>query len=312
MRLRSRLRSCGMGKASKKKVQRRHGMGESRADFVQRRHVARMAAAFRRVGDMQAAEAAEQAEAARAWCGGKPPSPAEIPRWAKGSAGERFFGTSSILEAAEAPSLANAILPAPDVMAASPAHWRVAAYALVRAVALDSLTVDDPAVVAVADLLYPAVSAELEYWSDETLATEFPELSGPLFLIGGVALFDATLAVVGVDEPLAATLAVFESRLDAVLEPLGLGTGLTGADVGAALISALTKDYAFDKPADVELLTRLQADSSTGNALEGLVLGKSIAPEDAIRVGLAVLADLADLCRTNAASVLAAQAPPDA
>jgi hypothetical protein len=133
-----------------------------------------------------------------------------------------------------------------------------------------------------------------------------------LFLIGGYTLFDATLAVVGDDEALAATLAVFESRLDTVLESLGLDADLTGAEVGAALVCALTKDYIFDKPADVELLTRLQADSSSGNALEGLVLGKSITPEDAIRVGLAVLADLADLCRTDAVSALAAQAPPDA
>ena len=65
----------------------------------------------------------------------------------------------------------------------------------------DGLTVGDPTVTAVADLLHPAVTAELGYWSDETQATEFPELSGPLFLIGGYALFDATLTVVGTTNP---------------------------------------------------------------------------------------------------------------
>jgi hypothetical protein len=36
-------------------------------------------------------------------------------------------------------------------------------------------------------------------------------------------------------------------------------------------------------------------------------LDKVIAPEDAIRVGLAVLADVAALCRTNAVPVLPAR-----
>jgi hypothetical protein len=298
-----------MGKASKKKAQRRQGIGESRDDLVRRRDITRLVAAFQRMGDMQAAEQVRKEDAARAWCGGSRPAPAVVPRWAKGSAGERFFAVRGIREAAGAPSLATATLPAPDAMADDPAHWRVAADVLVRAVVFDGLTVSDAPVSAVIELLAPAAAAEFEYLTEEPPTMEFPDLSGPLFLIGGSALFDATLAVVGEDEPLAAVYAVLESRLDAVLAPLGLGADLTGARLAAALVCALTHDYRFDEPADQELLTRLNAESSAGNALEGLVREGAVTPEDAIRVGLAALAGLADLCRTDAPSILPAHAP---
>ncbi len=295
-----------MAKSSKKKAQRRQGIGESRDDLVRRRSLMRVVAALERMGDMQAAEQAKKEEAARAWCGGSRPAPTAVPQWAKGSAGERFFAAGIISEAAKAPSLATAILPAPDVMADDPAHWHVAADALIRAVVFDGLPVSDPRVSAVTELLAPAAATEFEYLSEEPPTMEFPELSAPLFLIGDSALFDATLAVVGEDEPLAAVFAVLESRLDAALAPLGLGADLTGARVAAALICALTHDYTFE-PADQELLTRLNSESSARNALEGLVCEGVVTPEDAIRVGLAALADLADLCRTDAPSVLAAQ-----
>lgn len=292
-----------MGKASKKKAERRQGTGESRTEFEQRRHQSRIADTFQRWANMQAAEEDETATAARAWCGGSRPTAAELPRWAKGSVGDRFFTAKSVLDAARAPRLAQAILPAADTMATDFAHWRVAAHSLVRAIVLDGIPVGDPAVVTVAGLLASAVAAEVEYDSDESLTTDFPELSGPLFLIGGSALFEASEALVGEDQ-LAPALAVLEGSLDAALEPLGLGAGVTGASVGTALICALAKDYAFHDPADVELLTRLDAESSSGNALETLVLSKVIAPEDAIGVGLSALAALADLCRTDAPSIL--------
>jgi hypothetical protein len=292
-----------MGKASKKKAERRQGASESRAEFEERRQESRLAAAFERLAAMNDAEDAETEQAARAWCGGARPTAADIPRWAKGSVGDHFFTAKSVRDAARAPRLATAVLPTAETMAADPAHWRVAAGALVRAVVLDGVPVSEPAVAAVADLLAPAVAAEIEYDTDETFTVDFPDLSGPLFLIGGVALFDATEAIVGADH-LAPVLAVLQNRLDAAFEPLGLGPGVTGASVGAALICALHKDYVFEDPDDAELLAGLDADSSSGNALESLVVGKSIAPEDAIRTGLAVLADLASLCRTDALSIV--------
>lgn len=293
-----------MGKASKKKAQRRAGIGESRDDLVLRRQLVHLVAALEQMSDMAAAERARQSEAARAWAGGSAPAIASIPEWPDGSVGHRFFTSRSVGDAAEAPSLREAVPPDAGTLAADPGHMAVAGHALVRAVVLDDLAIGDPAVAAVADALLPAVQSEREYWSDETQMSEFPELSGPLFLIGGRALFDATLAVVGDDDPLEPVLGVLTTRLDAVLKPLGLGAGVTGTVVGAALICALTKDYAFEKPGDAELLTRLNAEEAAGNALEGLLRDKVIGPEDAIRVGLAVLAGLADLCRTQSASIL--------
>jgi hypothetical protein len=46
--------------------------------------------------------------------------------------------------------------------------------------------------------------------------------------------------------------------------------------------------------------------ATSGNPLETLVTDKLIAPQDALSAGLALLAALARLCRTNAASVLSA------
>jgi hypothetical protein len=57
---------------------------------------------------------------------------------------------------------------------------------------------------------------------------------------------------------------------------------------------------------DTALLNQLDPYSTTSeNALETLVTDKLLAPRDALLAGLAVLAALAGLCRSNAVSVLA-------
>jgi hypothetical protein len=64
-------------------------------------------------------------------------------------------------------------------------------------------------------------------------------------------------------------------------------------------------DYQFTDPADTALLDQLDAGRATsGNPLETLVNEKLLAPRDALAAGLAVLAALAGLCRSNAVSVL--------
>lgn len=64
-----------MGKAGKKKTQRRQGSGESRAEFEERRMESRIAGVWERAAARKAAEDDETDQAARAWCGGaRPPA----------------------------------------------------------------------------------------------------------------------------------------------------------------------------------------------------------------------------------------------
>ena len=68
----------------------------------------------------------------------------------------------------------------------------------------------------------------------------------------------------------------------------------------------MAHEYLFTDPDDTALLNQLDTESATSeNPLETLVTGKLLAPRDALPAGLAVLATLAGLCRSNAASVLA-------
>jgi hypothetical protein len=63
--------------------------------------------------------------------------------------------------------------------------------------------------------------------------------------------------------------------------------------------------YTFTDPGDTALLNQLDPDGTTSeNALETLVTDRLLVPRDALLAGLALLAALAGLCRTNAVSVL--------
>jgi len=277
-----------MGKASKKKSQRRAGIGPSRAEIELQRMSRRMAG--------------------RPAAGTATPVPATVPQWAEDSLGDHFFTAKYITDAAQAPPLGGAVLPEPRAMISDQAYWEAASNVLIRAIVLDGVPVSDPAVGAVIDALAPAVRREVDYLTrDPEIQDEFDDIRAPLFLVGGVALLEATRSVIA-DDRLELVLAMLQPRLDAALAPLGLSPDLTGAAAGRALICAVAHDYLFGVPEDTEFLDRLDGDSSTaGNALETLIVAKVLAPDEALLAGLAMLSMLAGLCRTSATSVLGPQ-----
>jgi hypothetical protein len=250
------------------------------------------------------------AAARNAWCGGAEPVPAEAPPWPEGSLGDRFFSGFHLREARIAPDLLTARIPDRAVIAAAPAHWNVAANALVRAVAFDGLAPDHPAVRTLLEILAPIAEAELAYrkamdaWvnaperyrdDDEDGAPEFPEQDGPVFLLGACALIDALWAVVG-EDPLTEVRRVLRPALAGAVP--GLDTGVA-AD---ALIGAFAEEYRCELPGDAELLQRIGHPG--GDPLENLVAAGAVRPGDILPVGLAILSALAQLCRSGSASVL--------
>jgi hypothetical protein len=290
-----RVRSDSVGKASRKKGQRRQGADQSRTDFELRRSFARLEAN------------PSPALAAHVWSSGKP-EPAAIPTWPDDSVGDRFFSTRGIADAAGAPAIVGATLPLAGEMAAIPELWVAAASALVRAVVLDGLTVYHPAVSAVIALLEPVVRRELAYYADETTWDEYPESDVPLRLLGDEVLMDATWAIVG-DDSLALVLAVLERCLDTAFDTPGRPASLAGRAAAEALIRAFPDHFECRAPGDEACLERLRATGLTSsNPLCDLVRDKVIAPEDALPVGLTILAALADLACTSAFSVLDASA----
>ena len=62
-----------------------------------------------------------EAAAARTWCGGREPVPAEASAWPEGSLGDRFRN-GALEDARKAPSLLTAHIPDATVIAADPAH----------------------------------------------------------------------------------------------------------------------------------------------------------------------------------------------
>ncbi|HXL18487.1 MAG TPA: hypothetical protein VN961_13315, partial [Streptosporangiaceae bacterium] len=290
------VRSDSVGKASRKKGQRRQSVGQSRAEFELRHSFARLEAN------------PSPALAAHAWSGGSKPEHAAIPKWPDDSAGDRFFNTQGTADAAEAPPIVGTTLPTPEEMAATSELWVVATSALVRAVVLDGLTVYHPAVSTVIPLLEPVVKQELAYYADETTWDEYPESDVPLRLLGDEVLMDATWAIAG-DDSLASVLALLERRLDTAFDTPGRPASLTGRAAAEALIRAFPDHFECQAPGDEACLERLRATGRTSsNPLCDLVRDKVIAPEDALPVGLTILAALADLARTSAFSVLDASA----
>jgi hypothetical protein len=164
------------------------------------------------------------------------PRPAELPSWPENSLGGRFL-IGYLGEAHEAPSLLTAEVPDAAVIAADPAHWNIAVSALIRAVIFDGLTLDHPPVSALLDVLAPIVRAEQAYARamdaklysigpfDDDAEPDFPELDGPVYLLGGRALVDATWTAVG-DDPLSDVLRVGLSVLS-VLARLCLSGSLS-------------------------------------------------------------------------------------
>lgn len=164
----------------------------------------------------------------------------------------------------------------------------------------DWLTVDDPAVRGLLDTLAPAVEAELAYnaslYAGWVAEPEFPEDGGPMATLGLMALTEATWAVVG-DDALREVLDVLAPALDGV-EP-----GPPGRTIADALVGAFAEHFRCEQPGDAEELERIGA-WAKGNALVGLVEAKEVAPNEVLRIGLRTLAVVADLCSTEAVSVL--------
>jgi hypothetical protein len=244
------------------------------------------------------AEKEREEQARRAWAGGAEPPQATLTRWREDSSGDRFFSVKTIADAVGAPRLADATLPSPQEMAEDPSHWVTAVSVLIRAVVLDGVPVDDPGIARVLDLLTSAVRAEMaaEAREDE----DFPDTSGPLFLLGSCTLIDATWAIVGLD-PLDQTLSQMQSRIDEALAGAEGTVWPAGSAIAEALIRAFAGEYQCTAPRDVQVLERL-GQSASGNPLVDLVQAEDVAQEDVLRLGLVTLAALAALVSTDADS----------
>jgi hypothetical protein len=309
-----------MGKASQKKAGRRAGTGPSRTEIESRaeqeRVKRRLAAVLRQPGQLNDTlrQVAGQAAAVQAaaddavtglW-GGTTPVPAEVPQWEDGSLGDFFFTEPAIAGAAAVPPAAVAVLPPPERMLAYGSAREAVASVLIRAVVLDGLPATGPAISVILEHLAPVIAWESGHFGRPVSDAEAEEIvTAPAFVIGS-ALVEATRAVIAEDR-LTPVMEFLEPVLDAALAPLGLSGELTGAAAARALACAVAHAYLFADPADTALLNQLDPDSTTsGNALETLVTDKLLTPGDALLAGLAVLAALAGLCRSNAVSVLRA------
>jgi len=119
---------------------------------------------------------------------------------------------------------------------------------------------------------------------------------------------NATWTIAG-DDSLASVLALLERRLDTAFDTPGRPASLTGRAAAEALIRAFPDHFECRAPGDEACLKQLRATGRTSsNPLCDLVRDEVIAPEDALPVGLTILAALADVARTSAFSVLDASA----
>jgi hypothetical protein len=142
--------------------------------------------------------------------------------------------------------------------------------------------------------------------ADPDPATEFSDgmqdETAPLYLLGRNFLTEAVWAVAG-DDPLSEVLPLLERRLNAVLTALDPAPGFTGTALAKSLICALPYDFEFNQPEEIEFLECLGCEGCTGHPLLDFV-DEGIAPDLALRGGVAAIAAVADLCRTDAESVL--------
>jgi hypothetical protein len=303
-----------VGRASnRKKAQRQSGLSsrqarqQSRSDAATQQAMQVLAAGVQAVAQEAKGRQERLAAARRTWCRGAEPVPAKAPRWARDSLGDRFFSGTFLDRARSAPCLATVQVPDAAVITADPAHWIVAAEALIRAVVFDGLGLDHPVVSTLLDVLAPIAEAEVAYheaadaamygpgldWDEDE--PEFPEDDGPVFAVGGCALVDAVWAAVG-EDPLGDVLGVLVPVLDDAVP------GVDGQVIADALIGAFATEYRCELPGDAEVLERIKHHG--GDALRNLVAAGVVPPADVLPVGLAVLSALTQLCRTDSASVL--------
>ncbi len=296
-----------MGRSSNRKKAQRQAGQKPQADAAKQEALLIVAAGLQALVEENEAHDESEAAASRAWCGGTEPVPAPAPGWAEGSLGYRFFTATFLSRARTAPCLATAKIPAATVIIADSSHWNVATNALIRAVAYDGLGLDHPAVRGLLEILAPIAEAELVYnqaWEaavaipgldwDEDLP-EFPELDGPVFLLGVCALVDAFSAVVG-DDLLGDVLGVLWPALENAVPDLD------GQVAAEALLGAFAVEYDCDQSENAEVMARII--SRGGNVLENLAADGAVPPAGVLPVGLAMLSVLAELCRSDSDSVL--------
>ena len=279
-------------------------------------------AALQAMSDSMAARRDGLTAACQAWWGEHDPSPAEVPAWPAGSVGDRFFSGMLLAEARKSPPLPAAKVPDAGVIAADPAHCSVATWVLVRAVILDGVPLDDPAVSGLLRVLGQFAVAEFARGGAEYGEAEyggacaggagrardsrpgtgpaggepgFPAQDGPVFLLGTCALVDAIWALTG-DDSLCDVLDVLAPALDDALP----GEGQAIAD---ALVRAFAHHHQCEMPGDARVLERLGGLGS-GDPLADLVAAGLVAPRDSVRVGLTALSVLAELGRSGSPSVL--------
>ena len=296
-----------MGRASNRKKAQRQAGQKPQADAATQQALLTLAAGLQAMVDENEKRDEGVAAASRTWCGGAEPVPTRAPRLAEGSLGHRFFAGTHLWRARTAPCLATAEIPAATVITADSAHWSVATQALIRAVAFDGLGLDHPAVRRLLEILAPIAEAELAYneafdaamagpgldW-DEGLP-EFPELDGPVFLLGACALVDAFWAPMG-DDLLGDVLGVLLPVLEDAVP------GLDGQVAADALIGAFAVHYDCDQPDNAAVMARVT--SRGGNVLENLAAAGAVPSAGILPAGLAVLSVLAELCHSDSDSVL--------
>ncbi len=124
---------------------------------------------------------------------------------------------------------------------------------------------------------------------------QFPELEGPVFLLGTCALVDATWAIAG-EDPLTKILDVLLPVLDRTVP------GLDDQAIADALVGAFAHHYRCELPGDAELLQRIG--HPAGDALDILIAAGAVPPGDALPVGLMILSAFAGFCRSSSPSVL--------
>ncbi len=293
-----------MGHASNRKKAQRHAGQKPQDDAAAQRTRLTLAAGTPEKND----ERDEGIVAAsRVWCGGAEPVPAQVRRWAEGSLGHRFFAATLLSRMRTAPCLATAEIPATTVIHADSAHWSVAAQALIRAVAFDGLGLYHPPVIRLLGILAPIAQGELAYneafdravsapgldWDQDL--PDFPELDGPVFLLGTCALVEAFGAVVG-DDSFGDVLGVLLPALEDAFP------ALDSHIVADALIGAFAAFHDCDQPDNAAVMARIT--SRGGNVLENLAAAGAVPPEFVLPAGLAVLSVLSGLCRSDSDSVL--------
>lgn len=194
------------------------------------------------------------------------------------------------------------------MIASDPAHWTLALFVAVRAVVLDHMALDDPALVALLQALGPVAEAELADGAavaaraDEDgirrmgMVPGFPDDEGPVFCLGCSALVDAVQTVIG-EDPLGEVLDVLGRHLEGVVPGVG------GSVIAEALVRAFAHHYGYEMPGDAEVLERL-GEGGSGDPLQDLVAAGSLPARDALTAGLAVLRSFGELCGSDSVSVL--------